>query len=135
MEMRSLSARNVETARATAGWITGLEENERPGSLLWCEVGKCNSARLLLDAATSIEGEGTSVSLIDLDLHNGGLSALVNSPGGGPLQAVLRGEQAPLEAADLVMHVDAYWWPVAWFLGLFIGAVANRIEYGTWGAA
>ena len=40
-----------------------------------------------------------------------------------------------LEAADLVMHVDAYWWPVAWFLGLFVGAVANRIEYGTWGAA
>ncbi|MEM7666824.1 MAG: hypothetical protein AAF250_13285 [Pseudomonadota bacterium] len=40
-----------------------------------------------------------------------------------------------LEAADLVFHVDAYWVAIAWFFGLFIGAVANRIQYGTWGAA
>jgi hypothetical protein len=39
-----------------------------------------------------------------------------------------------LESADLVIHIDAYYWAVAWFLGLFIGAVMNRIQYGTWGA-
>ena len=39
-----------------------------------------------------------------------------------------------LEAADLVPHLDAYWVAVAWFVGLFVGAVVNRIEYGTWGA-
>jgi hypothetical protein len=40
-----------------------------------------------------------------------------------------------LEAADLVMHLDAYWVAMAWFFGLLVGAVANRIEHGTWGAA
>ena len=40
-----------------------------------------------------------------------------------------------LEAADLVPHLDAYWVAVAWFVGLFFGALANRIEHGTWGAA
>ncbi|MEM6857015.1 MAG: hypothetical protein AAF559_04015 [Pseudomonadota bacterium] len=40
-----------------------------------------------------------------------------------------------LEAADLVIHLDAYWVAVAWFVGLFFGALANRIEHGTWGAA
>lgn len=40
-----------------------------------------------------------------------------------------------LEAADLVVHLDAYWVAVAWFFGLFVGAIANRIEHGTWGAA
>lgn len=39
-----------------------------------------------------------------------------------------------LEAADLVVHLDAYWIAVVWFFGLFVGAVANRIEHGTWGA-
>ena len=39
-----------------------------------------------------------------------------------------------LEAADLVIHLDAYWVAVAWFVGLFFGALANRIEHGTWGA-
>ncbi len=39
-----------------------------------------------------------------------------------------------LETADLVPHADAFWWPVMWFLGLAIGAVSNRIQYGTWGA-
>lgn len=34
---------------------------------------------------------------------------------------------------ELVARVDAYWWPVAWFFGLGIGAAANRIRYGTWG--
>lgn len=40
-----------------------------------------------------------------------------------------------LEAADLVFHVDAYWVAIAWFFGLFIGALVNRVQYGTWGAA
>lgn len=39
-----------------------------------------------------------------------------------------------LEAADVVVHLDAYWVAIAWFFGQFIGAAANRIQYGTWGA-
>ena len=39
-----------------------------------------------------------------------------------------------LEDADIVVHIDAYWWAVVWFLGLGIGAIVNRIQYGTWGA-
>lgn len=39
-----------------------------------------------------------------------------------------------LESADIVIHLDAYWWAVAWFFGLGVGAIANRIQYGTWGA-
>jgi len=39
-----------------------------------------------------------------------------------------------LEAADQVPHLDAYWIAVVWFVGLFVGAVVNRIEHGTWGA-
>ena len=39
-----------------------------------------------------------------------------------------------LESADLAVHLDAYYWAVAWFLGLFIGAVMNRVQFGTWGA-
>lgn len=39
-----------------------------------------------------------------------------------------------LEEADVVVHVDAYWWAVIWFLGLGVGAIVNRIQYGTWGA-
>lgn len=38
-----------------------------------------------------------------------------------------------LEGADLAPHVDAYWWAVVWFLGLIVGAVVNRVQYGTWG--
>ena len=40
-----------------------------------------------------------------------------------------------LETADLVPHIDAYWYAVVWFAGLFLGALVNRIEHGTWGAA
>lgn len=40
-----------------------------------------------------------------------------------------------LEAADLVVHIDAYWYAVIWFFGVGVGAIANRIKYGTWGAA
>jgi hypothetical protein len=39
-----------------------------------------------------------------------------------------------LEAADLVVHIDAYWYTVIWFLGIGVGAIVNRIEYGSWGA-
>lgn len=39
-----------------------------------------------------------------------------------------------LEAADVVPHLDAYWVAVAWFFGLGLGAIMNRIQYGTWGA-
>ncbi len=39
-----------------------------------------------------------------------------------------------LEAADVVAHVDAYWIAVVWFFGQFVGAVANRVTYGSWGA-
>ncbi len=39
-----------------------------------------------------------------------------------------------LEAEDLVMHIDAYWFAMIWFFGLMIGAAVNRVEHGTWGA-
>ncbi len=39
-----------------------------------------------------------------------------------------------LENAEIVLHVDAYWWAVVWFFGIGVGAIANRIQYGTWGA-
>ena len=39
-----------------------------------------------------------------------------------------------LETADMVPHIDAFYWSVAWFFGLFVGAIANRVQYGTWGA-
>ena len=39
-----------------------------------------------------------------------------------------------LESADVVVHLDAYWWAIVWFFGLGVGAAANRIQYGTWGA-
>ncbi|NMW32500.1 hypothetical protein HKD42_10545 [Altererythrobacter sp. RZ02] len=39
-----------------------------------------------------------------------------------------------LEAADVVPHLDAYWVAVAWFAGLGLGAIMNRVQYGTWGA-
>lgn len=40
-----------------------------------------------------------------------------------------------LESADLVPHIDAYWYAIIWFVGLALGALVNRITYGTWGAA
>ncbi len=39
-----------------------------------------------------------------------------------------------LESADLVSHLDAYWFAIVWFFGIGVGAVANRFQYGTWGA-
>lgn len=38
-----------------------------------------------------------------------------------------------LENFELVPHVDAYWWPIAFFLGFAIGAVANKLQFGTYG--
>ncbi|KEO88870.1 hypothetical protein EH31_15675 [Erythrobacter longus] len=38
-----------------------------------------------------------------------------------------------LESADLVPHIDAYWYAIIWFAGLALGSVVNRITYGTWG--
>ncbi|MEO1729386.1 MAG: hypothetical protein AAFR64_01455 [Pseudomonadota bacterium] len=34
---------------------------------------------------------------------------------------------------DLIERIDAYWWPVLFFMGQFIGQVSNRLKYGTWG--
>ncbi len=39
-----------------------------------------------------------------------------------------------LEAAELVVRIDAYWFAMIWFFGLMIGAAVNRVEHGTWGA-
>lgn len=38
-----------------------------------------------------------------------------------------------LESFGQVPHVDAYWWPIAWFFGLGIGALVNKLTYGTTG--
>ena len=39
-----------------------------------------------------------------------------------------------LELARVVPHLDAYWVAVVWFFGQFVGAVSNRMTYGSWGA-
>lgn len=39
-----------------------------------------------------------------------------------------------LEAAKVAPHIDAYWFAILWFFGLGVGAVFNRVHYGTWGA-
>lgn len=39
-----------------------------------------------------------------------------------------------LEAGDVVPHIPAYWFAVAFFLGQFLGAISNRITHGSWGA-
>ena len=39
-----------------------------------------------------------------------------------------------LEFAGVVPHLDAYWVAIVWFFGQFVGAVSNRITYGSWGA-
>lgn len=38
-----------------------------------------------------------------------------------------------LENFDQVPHLDAFWWPILWFFGIGVGAVANKIQYGTIG--
>ena len=38
-----------------------------------------------------------------------------------------------LSEFELIDRIDAYWWPVLFFVGQFVGQVANRLKYGTWG--
>ena len=38
-----------------------------------------------------------------------------------------------LENFGQAPHIDAFWWPIVWFFGLGIGALANKITYGTTG--
>jgi hypothetical protein len=38
-----------------------------------------------------------------------------------------------LETYDFVPHVAAFWWPTIWCFGLGLGALANKIAYGSWG--
>lgn len=38
-----------------------------------------------------------------------------------------------LERYFIVEHVEAFWWPTIWCLGLGIGAIVNKIKYGTFG--
>ncbi|WP_324828744.1 hypothetical protein [Qipengyuania zhejiangensis] len=38
-----------------------------------------------------------------------------------------------LENFGLVVHVDAYWWPIGFFFGIGVGALANYFQYGTTG--
>jgi hypothetical protein len=38
-----------------------------------------------------------------------------------------------LEAYGVAPHIDSYWVAVLWFLGLGVGAVANKVQYGTYG--
>ena len=38
-----------------------------------------------------------------------------------------------LETYNIVEPVAAFWWPTIWCLGLGIGAVFNKIKYGTFG--
>lgn len=38
-----------------------------------------------------------------------------------------------LESFGQVPHIDAYWWPIVWFFGIGVGAVFNKIQYGTFG--
>ena len=38
-----------------------------------------------------------------------------------------------LETYEIVDHVAAFWWPTLWCFGIGVGAVANKLKYGTWG--
>ena len=38
-----------------------------------------------------------------------------------------------LENFGLVIHLDAFYWAVVWFVGLGFGAIFNRITIGSWG--
>jgi hypothetical protein len=39
-----------------------------------------------------------------------------------------------LSGFDILPRIDAYWWPVLFFAGQFLGQIVNRVQYGTWGA-
>lgn len=38
-----------------------------------------------------------------------------------------------LETYNIVEPVAAFWWPTLWCLGIGVGAVANKVKYGTYG--
>ncbi|WP_260482844.1 hypothetical protein [Sphingomicrobium flavum] len=38
-----------------------------------------------------------------------------------------------LESFEQAPHLDAYWWPILWFFGIGVGAIVNKIQYGTTG--
>lgn len=38
-----------------------------------------------------------------------------------------------LERYFIVDHVEAFWWPTLWCAGIGIGAIFNRIKFGTFG--
>ena len=38
-----------------------------------------------------------------------------------------------LETYNIVEPVAAFWWPAIWCVGIGIGAVANKVKYGTYG--
>ena len=38
-----------------------------------------------------------------------------------------------LETYKIVESVPAFWWPTLWCLGIGIGAIANKVKYGTYG--
>ena len=38
-----------------------------------------------------------------------------------------------LETYKIVDHVAAFWWPTIWCFGMGIGAIANKVKYGTYG--
>lgn len=38
-----------------------------------------------------------------------------------------------LEAYGVAPHIDSYWVAILWFAGLGVGAVANKVQYGTYG--
>ena len=40
-----------------------------------------------------------------------------------------------LERYEILAHVAAFWWPTIWCFGLGIGAIFNKIKYGTFGEA
>lgn len=39
-----------------------------------------------------------------------------------------------LEVGEVVPHIPAYWFAIAFFAGQFLGAASNRITHGSWGA-
>jgi uncharacterized membrane protein len=39
-----------------------------------------------------------------------------------------------LENFGLVVHVDAFYWAILWFMGLGVGSIVNRLTLGSWGS-
>ena len=38
-----------------------------------------------------------------------------------------------LENYFIIDHIEAFWWPTLWCFGIGIGAISNKIKYGTFG--